>query len=228
MCDISDPSPSTKHHGDCPHLGRIGDQCAVTCNHGYLPGAGMRPFTCSADGKWVGGHVNCTAVKCPAEHDSDMSWDSDMENPGDNVTCAEGSYDPTDPSVCRVDACRPGYVPAPGKSNGDLICTADGTWMPGPGFNFECVKRTCPASDPSLSTKHHGGCPLGHFGDKCAVACDQGYLPNPHNTPFTCSADGKWVGGHVNCTKATCDISDPSPSTKHHGDCPHLGRIGDQ
>merc|ERR1711871_1621195 len=104
MCDISDPSPSTKHHGDCPHLGRIGDQCAVTCNHGYLPGAGMRPFTCSADGKWVGGHVNCTAVKCPAEHDSDMSWDSDMENPGDNVTCAEGSYDPTDPSVCRVDA----------------------------------------------------------------------------------------------------------------------------
>ena len=96
-----------------------------------------------------------------------------------------------------------------------------------------CTPTTCPASVPALHHQRPTHFPVGQFEDVFLFNCEAGFAPTKRE-PFTCTSEGRWSGGSLNCHRLskTCAavavlIGVHAVGVADGGRCPE-GHIGEQ
>jgi hypothetical protein len=173
----------------------LGDSCTATCRTGYTS-SGTAKYTCSADGSWGGGPVQCTPVSCTGA-------------PTRNAKKCSGKYE--DGKTCTV-TCKPGYKT---EGSGGYTCDSDGSWVYG---DTTCVLKLCPTENPTDDDNVQ--CISGSFKDTRDMKCHGGYEGTGSST-YRCantpgSDTGHWVcddedgdGCTLSCAGITCAASKP-------------------
>eukprot|EP00054_Salpingoeca_dolichothecata_P014717 m.83574 g.83574 ORF g.83574 m.83574 type:complete len:950 (+) comp21130_c0_seq3:474-3323(+) len=156
--------------------------CKASCIPGYQQ-ISSTSFTCAASGNWEGGSLSCQIKDCgPLDPGNDLA----------SVNCASTTFG----STCTV-SCQFGYELKSGI-NPEYECLASGKWSK---KNVVCEVATC---DPVLSfTNGQGDCPNNEFQDTCTASCDEGYNQISASAA-TCSGNGVWIGGSLQCEIKDC------------------------
>ena len=168
--------------------GVTGDVCNPTCPAGYSP---RGSFTCSTDGKFVGS-ASCMPVSCPGVA---------IANGKLTGQCEGATYEG---AGCSFGSCNPGFFVA--GFQGQLACTANGTWSPAP--SARCLPyKSCPdVKLPCCSMGSAGTCKGARNGDSCAhQGCTKpGYKLVGTQGNGKCGADGKWSPEPPVCAPLQC------------------------
>eukprot|EP01047_Picozoa_sp_COSAG01_P096847 COSAG01_NODE_27269_length_690_cov_0.774958_1_plen_89_part_01 len=82
--------------------------------------------------------------------------------------------------------------------------------MPDSGSALSCEPVVCQKAAPA-GVSHASECALGTYGATCTASCDDPGYEAGGDREYTCDADGKWSGGHLQCTGRPC-IGAPTAS----------------
>jgi hypothetical protein len=208
QCRIKDcgsfvaPSPfSTSIHSfQCSASTTFGSKCTGSCLPGYSQVGASVPFTCSAQGVWSGGSVQCQIKDC-----------------GNFLTAIEGTSGLVEVNSCPATTfgsscsakCKTGYRPTQ-LSVASFTCDADAVWR----GSFACEAITCDLSSGLPQNALFTECDSNVFGDSCSPTCKEGFVSSTSSSPYTCSLSQSWeaTGQPLVCTPVMCQslvIADP-------------------
>ncbi|CAL8307863.1 unnamed protein product [Lota lota] len=165
-------------------------RCALTCDEGFLPN-GTAPTECSSLGTWSQEVPQCLAMQCRVL----------SAPPHGSLSCSDPHGAFSFSSRCAL-TCDEGFLP---NGTAHTECSSLGTWsqeVP------QCLAMQCRV----LSAPPHGSlsCSDPHgafsFSSRCALTCDEGFLPN--GTAHTeCSSLGTWSQEVPQCLVVQCTAS---------------------
>uniref|UniRef100_A0ABZ3NPN1 E-selectin n=1 Tax=Gadus morhua TaxID=8049 RepID=A0ABZ3NPN1_GADMO len=175
----------------------FGSSCSLTCLEGYTL-AGSHTLACSASGqwsRWSGQLPVCQAVQC-----SVLS-----APPHGSLSCSNPNGEFSFSSRCAL-TCDEGFLP---NGTAHTECSSLGSWS-------QEVPRCLAVQCSVLSAPPHGSlsCSNPHgefsFSSRCALTCDEGFLPN--GTAHTeCSSLGSWSQEVLLCLAVQCSVLSAPP-----------------
>ncbi|CAL8348320.1 unnamed protein product [Gadus morhua 'NCC'] len=169
-------------------------RCALTCDEGFLPN-GTAHTECSSLGSWSQEVLLCLAVQC-----SVLS-----APPHGSLSCSNPHGEFSFSSRCAL-TCDEGFLP---NGTAHTECSSLGSWS-------QEVPRCLAVQCSVLSAPPHGSlsCSNPHgelsFSSRCALTCDEGFLPN--GTAHTeCSSLGSWSQEVPRCLAVQCSVLSAPP-----------------
>ncbi|XP_075450127.1 sushi domain-containing protein 1 isoform X2 [Ascaphus truei] len=171
-------------HMGLPGNTTFGTKVTYRCAPGFIADVGHNTSICTAEGKWEGSTLVCTAINCGLPLNLPNSH---MDSPSNTTFGSKVTY-----------SCAQGFIAHSGHNTS--ICTAEGVWE---GASLVCKAVDCglPLALPNAVIDSSSNTT---FGNHVRYRCAKGFVAHGGQDTAVCTEGRQWEGGSLMCRAVDC------------------------